>query len=122
MHKHEHYPRKKVRPKFLASAFLFLGVLLLFGGLYTVGLWVPLIIGSIYLLATGKSNVLGILPTSAFQVGFFVVAISALIVHMFWGAILALSLYMLAFFLLFSFKWARVLLEYLGILGLFSNA
>jgi len=103
----------KIRPKFLALIFLVIGCMLLFGGLYTAGLWVPLFSASIVLLVTNSNNVIGMFPIKAYQLGFWVAVFLGVALHLFVSIEASFSLYILAFLLSISFRTVR---DVLGIL------
>ena len=112
----------KVRPKFLGLVLLILGCILLIGGIYTAGLWLPFFGAAVFLIITKSDNVIEILPIRAYQLIFWAALILGLALHLALGHEEAISWYLLAFLLSLSFKIVRSVLSILGLLGLFTSA
>ena len=112
----------KLRPKFLAAILILLGVVFLIGGLYTLGLWLPMFLASIPLLVTSSDNVIGVIPIKVIQITFLLMLISGVVIHSIYGVAAAVGWYLTASLLSISFRVVRIALVAVGFIGLMPNA
>jgi hypothetical protein len=113
---------RKVRPKFLAAVLLALSLALLFGGEYTIGLWVPMSISSLLLFISTSDNVLSIYPIWVYKIAFYVFSIIGVITLLLFGSTMSVSWFLTAIVFSLSFKFVRVFMGIIGLAGLFTNA
>jgi len=112
----------KIRPRFLASIALTLCILLLAGGWYTIGLWLPLSVMSVCVILTKFENVISLFPDRYYQIAFVIVLSLGFLVHLFTDVHFATSWYIASLMLSPSFKFVRHVLCMLGFIGPFTNA
>ena len=113
---------RKISPKFLASILLMLSLLLLIGGGYTVGLWLPMAAFAIVLFFTKSENVINMIPYSSLKMSFFIFIAVGIIMY-FWAApAFSISWFVAALIFSVSFRCVRLLLGIIGLAGLFPNA
>ena len=98
----------KVRPKFLALTLLALGLLFLIGGIYTVGLWLPMFLMSIPLFITKSDNAIGVIPDKIIQFCCLIAVTLGIVFHIIYGVGFAIGWYITAVILSISFKVIRI--------------
>lgn len=113
--------KHRIRPNFLGTIFIVIGVVTLLGGFYTIGLWLPLFIASSILFLSNSENILEILPVKTYQLVFFLVVTIGFLVNIFFGFLPSISWYFVAFILSMSFKAVRHIFTILGFAGIFTN-